>query len=122
MRLSELWRTSTARLTLLYGLVFALGVPALLGMVYVQSSIYLTRRIDGILQSGADALAHTPRAELPQRVEDAQAINGPVAAYGLFSAEGRWLAGNLHSPPRGLLIDAAPKELSLAGSGANLRL
>ena len=51
MRFSELWRTTTFRLTLVYGLVFAVGVVALLGMVYLQSAVYLTRRVDGILNT-----------------------------------------------------------------------
>ncbi|HUO21265.1 MAG TPA: HAMP domain-containing sensor histidine kinase [Caulobacteraceae bacterium] len=122
MRLSELWRTTTARLTLLYGLVFALGVPVLLGAVYLQSSIYLTQRIDIVLQAAADTLERVPRPELPRRIEEAEAINGSLAVFGLFSADGRWLAGNLTALPAGLPDDNKPKELPLTPRARTLRI
>src|SRR5579863_2218978 len=76
MRLNELWRTTTFRLTLIYGLIFALGTVALLGMVYLQSAVYLTQRVDGILSTEADALARSPPHELSQRIDEALALNG----------------------------------------------
>src|ERR1700722_18405308 len=103
MRLSQLWRTTTFRLTVLYGLVFALGTVALLGMVYVQSAVYLTQRVDGILNTEADALARSPPPALSQRINDALALNGDQTnVFALFSADGTWIAGNLHALPRAL--------------------
>jgi len=49
MRRPELWRTTTFRLALLYGAVFAAGVVALLGLIYVSAAIYLTHQMDEIV-------------------------------------------------------------------------
>ena len=108
MRLDQLWRTTTFRLTALYGLVFALGTMALLGMVYLQSAVYLTRRVDGILNTEADALAHAPPGRLSQRISDALALNDDQTnIFALFSADGKWIAGNLYALPRALRTSMA---------------
>jgi len=111
MRLSELWRITTFRLAGLYGLVFVVGMVALLGMIYLQSAVYLTRRVDGILNTEADALAQSPRVELTQRIGEALALNGDQTnVFAVFSARGRWIAGNLHTPPARLKLDSRPIE------------
>ncbi len=112
MQLRALWRTTTFRLTVLYGLLFALGTLALLGMVYLQSAVYLTRRVDGILNTEADGLARSPRAGLRQRVKEELLLNGDKTnIFALFAADGSWMAGNLASMPRGLRTDGAPLEI-----------
>lgn len=111
-RISEVWRTTTFRLTAVYGLVFALGAVALLGMVYLESAGYLTRRVDGILRTEASALAATPPARLPRRVNDAIAIDGPQSnIFALFSASKAWEAGNLAVLPTALRPDGPPIEI-----------
>src|ERR1700761_9437202 len=105
MDLRELWRTTTFRLTVLYGLVFALGTVTLLGMVYLQSAVYLTLRVDGILNTEADALARSPPSVLSQRINDALALNGDQTnVFALFSPHGTWITGNLHALPSGLHV------------------
>jgi signal transduction histidine kinase len=111
--LRALWRTTTFRLTLLYGLIFALGTMALLSMVYLQSAVYLTRRVDSILATQADALAKAPPGMIRERIDEALALNGDqTTALALFSAQGRWIAGNLHALPPGLRIDGPPLEIA----------
>src|SRR5580658_11296267 len=96
MRFSELWRTTTFRLTALYGLLFALGTIALLGMVYLRSAVYLTERIDGILKTEADGLMRSPQAQLRERLNEELSLNGArTNVFGLFDADGARIAGNL---------------------------
>jgi signal transduction histidine kinase len=105
MRLSEVWRTTTFRLTALYGLVFALGVVALLGLVYVQSTVYLTQRADRILKIEADGIAQAPPGQVRASIDEALALNGAQAnIYALFAPDGTWLAGNLRIYPVGLRL------------------
>ncbi|HZC17584.1 MAG TPA: hypothetical protein VE309_12555, partial [Caulobacteraceae bacterium] len=112
-RLSELWQTTTFRLTVLYGLVFALGTVALLGMVYLQSAVYLTHRVDGILNTEADALVQTPAPDLSQRIGEALTLGGDkTSVFALFSAKGAWIAGNLHDLPAALRVNGQPVEIS----------
>jgi signal transduction histidine kinase len=106
MRLSEVWRTTTFRLTALYGVVFALGVVGLLGLVYVQSTVYLTQRADRILKTEADAIAQASPGQMAPRIDEALALNGAQSnIYALFAPDGSWIAGNLRAYPRGLPLD-----------------
>jgi signal transduction histidine kinase len=97
---------------------------ALLGMVYLQSTVYLTRRVDGILRVEANALAASPPAELPRLIDDALALNGAqINIYGLFSSDGRPLAGNLRALPPRLQPGGPPVETPPSRSfPANARL
>jgi signal transduction histidine kinase len=112
MRLSEVWRTSTFRLSLLYGLLFAVGTVALLAMVYLQSAVYLTHRVDRILDAEAGAEMRMPPAALRQTIEDEQLINGRTSLFALFSADGAHVTGNLRALPAGLAVDGGPIEIS----------
>jgi signal transduction histidine kinase len=112
MRLSQLWRTTTFRLTVLYGLVFALGTVALLGMVYLQSAVYLTHRVDGILNTEADALVRSAPQEMSQRIDEALALNGDQTdMFALFSSSGAWINGNLRVLPAALRENGRPAEI-----------
>jgi signal transduction histidine kinase len=112
MQFSALRRTTTFRLTVLYGLLFALGTIALLGMVYVRSTGYLTRRVDGILNTEAEALMRSPRPELRARLVEELALNGGrTNIFGLFTEDGVRDAGNLLKLPPALLKGAGPVEI-----------
>ena len=114
MPFSNLWRTTTFRLTALYGLVFVLGTVVLLGLVYVQATVYLSRRTDSIIAGETRALAGSPRPELQTRIAEDLFLNGDrVTIIGLFAPDGAKLAGNLDVLPLSLrpggpAIETAP--------------
>jgi signal transduction histidine kinase len=112
MRLSEVWRTSTFRLSLLYGLLFTVGAVALLAMVYLQSAVYLTHRVDRILDSEASAEMRMPPATLLLTIADEELINGRTSLFALFSADGARVTGNLRALPAGLVVNGGPMEMS----------
>ncbi len=113
MRLRELLRTTTFRLSSLYGLVFALALGALLGLVYLRSAVYLTHRVDGILATEADALDATPPADLIRRITVAQSLGGDhTSVFALFSSSGARLVGNLPALPSGLRPNGEPVEIA----------
>jgi signal transduction histidine kinase len=110
--LSALRRTTTFRLTVLYGLLFALGTIALLGMVYVRSAGYLTRRVDGILNTEAGGLVRSPRPELSARLAEELTLNGNRNnVFGLFTSAGERITGNLIVLPPALLTTNEPVEI-----------
>jgi signal transduction histidine kinase len=112
MRFSELWRTTTFRLTILYGALFALGTLLLLWMIYIRSAVYMTSRLDHILTIQADALMHSPRPGLRQRLIEELTLNGDrINVFGLFSAHGERIAGNLAALPSNLRPDRVPLEI-----------
>lgn len=112
MRLSEVWRTTTFRLSVLFGLLFAVGTVALLAMVYLQSAVYLTHRVDRILDAEAAAELRMPPSELRQTIESEIIINGRTSLFALFSADGRRIAGNLRALPPGLVVGGRPIEMA----------
>jgi len=98
----DIWRTTTARLTVLYGLIFALGILALLGVVYWQSALYLNHRADRIIKARAEVFMRAGPADLPGHIRQGLAIDGAeVNIYALFSRDGAPIVGNLgRMPPR----------------------
>ena len=104
--LREVWRTTTARLTLLYGLIFAVGILTLLGVVYWQSTLYLNHRVDRILKARADVFMEASPADLPKEIAEGLAIDGAqINLYALFSRDGAPLVGNLRGLPPNLMPD-----------------
>jgi signal transduction histidine kinase len=109
----QLWRTTTFRLTVLYGLIFSLGMVAVLGMVYLQSAVYLTRRVDRILNIEADSLTRAPPSALAQRIGEAVALSdGQTNVFAVFTPKGSRIAGNLASLPPRLVPDGRPLEIA----------
>src|SRR5579872_1491041 len=119
MQIRALLRTTTFRLSALYGLIFALGLVALLGLVYLQSAVYLTRRVDSILATEASGLSLSPPSELEQRIEEALSLDGAKNnVFALFTPGGSRLAGNLPAIPAGLRPGGAPIEIGPTASFA----
>ena len=110
MRLSEVWRTSTFRLSLLYGLLFTVGAVALLALVYVRSAVYLTQRVDRILDAQASAEMTLPPSALRQTINDALIVNGRASVFALFAADGSKITGNLPALPADLQPGGRPIE------------
>jgi signal transduction histidine kinase len=112
----DLWRTTTFRLTLLYGAVFAAGVVGLLGLIYWSTASYLTVQMDQIVLGEAHALQAASAADLPNRIVSAQATDSRnVYFYGLFSADGAWIIGNARKLPDMIPLDGVPHELRQKG-------
>jgi signal transduction histidine kinase len=113
MQIRALLRTTTFRLSALYGLIFAVGLVALLGLVYLRSAVYLTGRVDGILTIEADALQRAPPADLRVRVGEALTLNGRSNnVIGIFSATGQRVAGDLPTLPVSLTPNGRPIEMA----------
>src|SRR3569833_3101456 len=96
----DLARTTTFRLTLVYGATFTAGVIALVTLIYVSAAGYLTGQMDAIVLGQAKGLSEASAQDLPARIaaaesQDARAVN----YYGLFSADGVWITGNVRTMP-----------------------
>ncbi|HEY2658115.1 MAG TPA: HAMP domain-containing sensor histidine kinase [Caulobacteraceae bacterium] len=116
MQRPELWRTTTFRLTLVYGAVFAAGVVALLGLIYASAAVYLTRQMDEIVLGEARGLQTGPAAAMPQRVRDAETQDiRNVNFYGLFKRNGSWIAGNVRRLPIDVPLNGVPLQLREPG-------
>ena len=110
MRASEVWRTTSFRLSLAFGLLFAVGTAALLTSVDMRMSAYLNRRVDGIIQGEAAALMRVPPGRLPRELQVGLELNGGVNVFAIFSRAHAPVAGNLRAWPAELQAGSAPIE------------
>ncbi|MDR3511534.1 MAG: HAMP domain-containing sensor histidine kinase [Caulobacteraceae bacterium] len=112
MRRPEIWRTTTFRLALVYGAVFAAGVVALLGLIYASAAVFLTHQMDEIVIGQARALQSVPAAALPEQMRQVETQDvRNVNFYGLFSRDGAWIAGNVRRLPADVPVNGVPREL-----------
>jgi signal transduction histidine kinase len=114
--LKDVWRTTTTRLTVLYGLIFAVGILTLLGVVYWQSALYLNHRIDRIIKARAAVFMLSSADRLPQEIRQGLDIDGAeINVYALFSRDGAPLVGNLRRLPARLKPDGPSIDLKPMG-------
>ena len=116
LRRPEIWRTTTFRLALVYGAVFAAGVVALLGLIYASAAVYLTQQMDEIVIGQARALQTDAPAALPEHLREVQTEDvRNVNFYGLFTGTGDWIAGNVRRLPLHAPLDGVPRTLREPG-------
>jgi signal transduction histidine kinase len=112
----EIWRTTTFRLTLVYGMAFAIGVVAVLGLTYASAVVFITGQMNEIVVGQARGLHDVRPAALAAtfRQLEAQDIRH-VYYFGLFRRDGGWIAGNIHRLPPATPADGRPRELRQPG-------
>ncbi|MDB5482062.1 MAG: histidine kinase [Caulobacteraceae bacterium] len=116
MQRLEIWRTTTFRLTLVYGLAFAIGVVAVLGLTYASTAVFMTRQMNQIVVGQARGLQGVPPralAETFRQLEEQDVRH--VYYFGLFRRDGAWIAGNVHRLPPGTPQDGLPRPLREPG-------
>lgn len=100
LRLGDIRKTSTFRLTLILGSTAMIGVACLLVLIYVLTAKELNARNDRILRAEARELLAVPDADLIAQANvlftrRATALN----YFELFGPDGKRLAGNLDAAP-----------------------
>jgi signal transduction histidine kinase len=105
-----IWRTTTFRLSILFGAVFAIGIVLLLGLVYLQTAGYLTRRADSALTAEAGILRQGGPETVLARLQR-EAERDPLISFGLFSVSGERIAGDTRLVPADLPLDGEPREM-----------
>lgn len=119
LRLRDLRRISTFRLTLLLGTIASIGVAALLGLIYVLTARELTARSDGILRDQARQWLTFPPAELPVRIM--ADLGERKLNYGaLIARNGERVTGNIVSTP--MIPPGKPIDVEASPAHGPLRL
>jgi signal transduction histidine kinase len=112
----EIWRTTTFRLTLAYGLAFAIGVVAVLGLTYASTVVFITDQMNEIVVGQARGLHDVPPTALAATFRELEAQDiRHVYYFGLFRRDGGWIAGNVHRLPPDTPTDGRPRELRQLG-------
>jgi signal transduction histidine kinase len=117
---SSLWRTSTFRLSTLFGAVFAMGIVLLLGLIYYQTAGYLTQRVDHSLEREADILERSGPETILRRFRE-EGARDPLNSFGLFSITGERVAGDAQRIPPELSLDGRPRDIGGGGRAAPRR-
>jgi signal transduction histidine kinase len=123
LRLPHLWRTTAFRLTSLYGAILVLGLAALLALIYVQTATLMSKRVDQAIEAGIIRLRQADAESLPNRIR--QAVFDDVRQmnyYGLFSAEGVWITGNIERWPQGVQVDKPAVDVDRGHDGPDVRM
>ena len=116
MQQLEIWRTTTFRLTLAYGMAFAIGVVAVLGLTYASAGVFITDQMNEIVVGQARGLHDVPPTALAATFRELEAQDiRHVYYFGLFRPDGGWIAGNVHHLPQGTPADGHPRELRQPG-------
>ena len=107
-RLSQIWRTSTVRLTATFILIFIIFSILLLGFIGWQSSVQIQRQQANEIDNEVRVLqridANQGIRALAFAVERISRAPGPGVYY-LGDATGQYLLGNVADVPANVLID-----------------
>src|SRR5229473_596073 len=108
MQLPEFMRSTTLRWTFLVAGIFAAFIVALLGFIYLKTESDLTARSDRVIASQMGVFSGlSPERRLDAINEHLKQDPSRVQLAGLFSSNGRRIAGNLESLPSDLRNDDA---------------
>src|SRR5262245_29658347 len=83
------------------------------GFVFWRAAVYMTARVDRCIAEEPMLVASDPPERRLVAIED-RLRQDPrrVKLGGLFASDGRRIAGNIESLPRGLVADAPPQSVS----------
>jgi len=100
------WHSATSRLILIYGALFTLWGSVLVGVIQWETTHYLNKVIDQMLQQRMHYMASTDAERLAATVEAAAAIDPHgIMSVGLFDPQHRPVAGNIDRLPMSLPQD-----------------
>jgi signal transduction histidine kinase len=121
LRFSDLRRTSTFRLTLRLSLAFAIGMIALLGLIYAMTVRELTARNDLILREQVAHLLGVPQTQLLAQIAlKVQSNQAGLDYVALLSPLGEQLSGNIRVQKQ--LLRHRPFEIERSADHGPLRL
>ena len=100
MRLTEIPRTTSFRLSVLFLALFGVATLGFFGFLYWQANSYLTSSVDHWIQR--DSVVYLNNTGDIVRMLGTHAERDPDAwrPFGLFDSSGQYIAGNLHSLPQ----------------------
>lgn len=100
----SLWRSTTFRLSALYGAIYLIGIVVLLGVVYAAVADSLTRRSEDALRQEMRMLERAGPAAVLHRLES-ESAREPLMRFALYSATGERVAGDSPLGPNELPPD-----------------
>jgi signal transduction histidine kinase len=103
---TDLWRTGTSRLLLVYGGLFALWCVALIGVIQWNTRRYLSNVVDLKIDHIAEYFHGIDRSRLPEALAVTESLDlRDVISHGLFDRDGKLISGNLARIPESMPLD-----------------
>lgn len=99
MRLTDLPRTTSFRLSVLFLGLFGASSAAFCGFLYWQATSYLNSSVDHWIQRDSVMYLTAPWDIVPRLTTHAERDPDAWRPFALFDSSGRFIAGNLHSLP-----------------------
>jgi signal transduction histidine kinase len=116
------WRTTTFRWLTTYAAIFSLAFMALIGLIEYSVTRTMERETDSGLRWQLRYFDARGDAELPAAIAARLAHDSPHQNhYGLFTPDGRYVAGDLEVLPASLSLDSVRQTHDRA-AGTNVRL
>ena len=105
-RLTDRWRTTTARLILIYGVFFALWGGLVIGLIYWQAASYLSRISTDLIGRQASYFSMLDAPTRQHALNDYVSLQTRrLNAWGMFNADGHYLAGTIAALPPSMVIN-----------------
>ena len=107
-RLTDSWRSTTARLILIYGVFFALWGGLVIGLIYWQAASYLGRVSNDLIGRQATYFSMLDERTRLHALDDYDTLETRrLNAWGVFDAQGRYLSGTITTLPPKLPINGS---------------
>ena len=107
-KLTDSWRSTSARLILIYGTFFTLWGGVVIGCIYWQEARYLGRVSDDLIGRQADYFATLDEPTRLRALNDYNTLETRrLNAWGVFDASGKYLAGTITGLPRSIAVGGA---------------
>lgn len=105
-RLTDRWRTTTARLILIYGAFFALWGGLVIGLIYWQAASYLSRISTDLIGRQASYFSMLDAPTRQHALNDYVSLQTRrLNAWGMFNADGDYLAGTIAALPPSVIVN-----------------
>jgi signal transduction histidine kinase len=126
-RLTDNWRSTTARLILIYGSFFALWGIVVIGLIHWQAASYLTRVSNDLIRRQASYFSMLDEPTRQRALNDYVSLETrQLNAWGLFSSHGEPLAGTITALPPNVLVNGpvaiVPQGLARNDGHAHVRV
>ena len=107
-KLTDSWRSTTARLILIYGAFFTLWGGVVIGFIYWQEATYLEHVSDDLIGRQADYFSMLDEPTRLRALNDYDTLETRrLNAWGVFDAHGKYLSGTITALPKAVRIDGA---------------
>lgn len=105
-KLTDRWRSTTARLILIYGAFFALWGGVVIGVIHWQAASYLSHVTNDLIGRQASYFSMLDEPTLERGLHDYVSLETRrLNAFGLFDAAGKHLGGAVDALPAGVRVD-----------------